>query len=93
MEGGAVPYPCVTFLEVGGWSGWEMFGREVGGGGQGDGDWGGCTPLPLLSPVQHAAVVLWAAAPFTLQLSEHLGEEVRVGVDAQHLGAGGVDDG
>ena len=47
----------------------------------------------VLSPVQHSTVVLRPTAAFTLQFSKYLSEKVRVCVDAQHLGAGGVDDG
>lgn len=46
-----------------------------------------------LSPVQQPAEVPRAAAALALQLGEYPREEVRVGVDAQHLAAGGVDDG
>lgn len=47
----------------------------------------------LLSPIQHPTIVLRTTATFTLEFSKYLCEKVRVCVDAQHLGAGGVDDG
>ncbi len=74
----------------------------MGGGGQNDGmkvrDFDGITfakkiRLVLFSPIQNSSVVLQSAASFTLQIGEDLREEMRVGVDAQHLGTGDVDNG